>query len=72
MTCGTSPQYLIYLLFTEFIFLVVFFFIMDTYRCMRSGLIWIVCYLLLGRYDLLGLKRSKNDCDFKYCKYMYD
>lgn len=25
-----------------------FFFIMDTNRCMRSGLIWIMCYLLLG------------------------
>lgn len=25
-TCGTSPQYLIYLSFVEFIFLVVFFF----------------------------------------------
>lgn len=59
-TCGTSPHYLIYLSFAEFIFLVVFFFIMDTNRCMRSGLIWIMCYLLFGRYNLLGLKGSKK------------
>lgn len=33
---------------------------MDTNRCMRSGLIWIMCYLLFGRYNLLGLKGSKK------------
>lgn len=43
---------------------------MDINWCMRSGFIWIMCYLLFGRYNLLGLKGFKNDGE--YCMYMYD
>lgn len=59
-TAGTIPLIAntSYLLFAKVILGA--FFIMDTNQCMRNNFIWITCYLLFGRYNLLRSKRFKN------------